>query len=364
MAQPARSEHPYHMHEAILAQPEAFAESIQRNTQALEQVAERLAACRQLYLVGIGTSYHAAQVGAHLLRAYAPETPVAAINAYDFALYGPRLLPADAVLVVSHRGNKRYSLAALQRAHEAGCFTMLLTGAGETAETGAAEVALRTTANERSSAHTISYSTGIGVLAALAQRLGASQTGAEDLPPAYLTETLPALLREALTTEPQVESLARAYAARRRIWLAGGGPSAVTAQEIALKIKESSYMQAEGMSTETMLHGPFQCVEAEDLFCLIAPAGPAQERTRTLAGQARAIGAAVLVVSDSTSLVSLDDGVQMSAVPAAPEPFTALTCLIPLQLFSYHLALARGTNPDGFRLEDPRFAQARQMVQL
>src|SRR5262249_3534700 len=75
MAQPSRIGHPYHMHEAILAQPQAFSESIQRNGEALEQLAARLAAQAQLYLVGIGTSYHAALVGAQLLRAYAPETP-------------------------------------------------------------------------------------------------------------------------------------------------------------------------------------------------------------------------------------------------------------------------------------------------
>jgi glucosamine--fructose-6-phosphate aminotransferase (isomerizing) len=364
MAHPARTAHPYYMHEAVLAQPQAFAESIRRNTEALEQVTARLATCGRLYLVGIGTSYHAVQVGALLLRAYAPATPVTAIHALDFALYGPRLLPADAVVVVSHRGNKRYSLAALQRAREAGCFTVLVTGAGETAETAAAEIALRTVANERSSAHTISYTSAIGILAALAGQLGAVQPGAELLPLDFLTETLPPLLQETLTAEPQMESLARTHAGRRRIWVAGGGPSAVTAQEIALKIKETAYVQAEGMSTEAMLHGPFQCTEAVDLFCLIAPAGPAQERTQTLAEQARVIGAAVLVVSDGTVAATQSDATQFCTVPSVPEPFTALTCLIPLQLFSYHLALARGTNPDGFRLEDPRFAQARQMVEL
>ncbi|WP_287518038.1 SIS domain-containing protein [Okeania sp. SIO2C2] len=53
---------------------------------------------------------------------------------------------------------------------------------------------------------------------------------------------------------------------QRRIWLVGGGQNAITAYEIALKIKETSYLQAEGMSIETMLHGPFQCTETEDLF--------------------------------------------------------------------------------------------------
>src|SRR5918995_2904975 len=77
-------------------------------------------------------------------------------------------------------------------------------------------------------------------------------------------------------------------------------PSAVTARETALKIKETSYLQAEGMATETMLHGPFQCVEADDLFILVAPAGAAQERTLEIAELVEEIGGACLVVGDGT----------------------------------------------------------------
>ncbi len=124
----------------------------------------------------------------------------------------------------------------------------------------------------------------------------------------------------------------------------------MTAQEVALKIKETSYLQAEGMPTETMLHGPFQCVEAEDLFVLVAPSGAARERTLEVAELAEEIGAPCVVVGD--------DPTAELAVPGVPEPFSALTCLVPLQFFAYHLALARGTNPDGFRADDPRFARA------
>ncbi len=173
-------------------------------------------------------------------------------------------------------------------------------------------------------------------------------------------------MRQALLAEPQMEELAHNNVDRRRIWLAGAGPSGVTAREIALKIKETSYLQAEGMSTETMLHGPFQASEADDLFCLIAPAGPGQERTLAVLQQVEAIGAAALVVGDGTpdgTLQGAPAGV-ICSVPEAPEPLGALTCLIPLQLFAYWLAIARGTDPDGFRLEDPRFARARQLVQL
>src|SRR3712207_7579104 len=105
-------------------------------------------------------------------------------------------------------------------------------------------------------------------------------------------------MREALGTEEQVERLARERVGRRRIWLLGAGPGALTAAEVALKIKETSYLQAEGTSTETMLHGPFQCVEAEDLFVLIAPAGVAQERTLEVAELVAEIGGSCFVVGD------------------------------------------------------------------
>ncbi len=225
---------------------------------------------------------------------------------------------------------------------------------------------LRAVANERSSAHTISYVTALALLAGLTQRLSASQSGGVTLAETVLLETLPAALRDGLQREAQMDALARRFVGRRRIWLAGSGPSGVTAQEIALKIKETSYLQAEGMSTKTMLHGPFQATDADDLFVLIAPEGPGQERTQTLLAQSQAIGAAALVVSDGTFAVEsgVESSVELCVVEKVPEPLAALSCLVPLQLFSYSLALARGTNPDGFRLEDERFARAREMVRL
>jgi glucosamine--fructose-6-phosphate aminotransferase (isomerizing) len=154
-----------------------------------------------------------------------------------------------------------------------------------------------------------------------------------------------------------VAALAREHVGRRRIWLLGGGPSAVTATETALKIKETSYLQAEGMPTETMLHGPFQCVEADDLFVFIAPSGAARERTLEVAELVEEVGAPYVIFGDDTTEAG-PAAAGVLRVPEGPEPFSALTCLVPLQLFAYHLALARGTNPDSFRGDDPRFARA------
>jgi glutamine---fructose-6-phosphate transaminase (isomerizing) len=350
-----RSRHPFHMHDAILAQPEAFARVLEKNGAAVDEFAAGAASCERLFLVGIGTSYHAARIGEHLLREYGGGLDVRAVHSFDFALYGPDLAPGDCVVGISHRGTKRYTARALERALDAGCRTALVTGEGGSVsvKTG---VVFRTVEQEISSAHTVSYTTAISVLANLAGRVGYYRLGSEAFEDNFLRATLPAVLREALGTEEQVERLAREHVGRRRIWLLGGGPSEVTAEEVALKIRETSYLQAEGMSTETMLHGPFQCVEADDLFVLVAPAGAAQARTLEVAELVDEVGGACLVVGDGTS--DVPEGQDLLTVPEVPEPFAALTCLVPLQLFAYHLALARGTNPDAFRTDDPRFARA------
>ena len=349
-----RHEHPYYMHDAIRAQPEAFARAVQRNESAADRFAAEAASCRRLFLVGIGTSHHAALVGEHLFRAYGGGVDVRTAHSFDFALYGPELGVDDCVVAVSHRGTKRYTALALRRAREAGCKTALITGEGDAA-TPDVDLVFRTVAQERSAAHTVSYAGAIAVLTLLASRLGRHRIGAETLEVGSLRDEIPATLRAALDTEDEAVALAGEHLNRRRIWLVGGGPSAVTAAEISLKIKETSYLQAEGIPTETMLHGPFQCVEAEDLFVLVAPQGAARERTLEIAGLACEVGPEVLVVDDGAG--GAPDGARLS-VPSVAEPFSALTCLVPLQLFSYHLALARGTNPDSFRAEDQRFARA------
>lgn len=358
-----RHDHPFHMYDSILAQPEAFAVVLERNEVEVDRFAAELASGERLFLLGIGTSSHAAFVGESLIRSYGGGISGHALHSFDFTLYGPRLTSKDWVICISHRGNKRYTVAALTRAREAGCRTALITGEGG-APDASADFVLRTVGQEKSPAHTVSYTSAIALLSLLAERLGLQRTGSGSFLDNFLAEEVPAAMRAALETETEVAALARENHGRRRIWLVGGGPSAITASEISLKIKETSYLQAEGMSTEAMLHGPFQCVEANDLFVLLAPEGAAQERTVELAEAASTVGAPYLVVSDGT-LESLRGGAAgWVVVPPVPEPFTALTCLVPLQLFAYHLALTRGTNPDSFRSDDPRFASVRSSVQL
>ena len=349
----SRTSHPYHMHDAILAQPEAFVRVIERNESAIDELAARMSLCERVFLAGIGTSHHASLVGEHLLRAYGGGPDVRAVHSFELALYGPELRQEDCVVAVSHRGAKRYTALALEQAREKGCPTALVTGEAGSGE-GRADAVFRTVAQERSPAHTVSYTTALAVLALLAGRVGYHRTGSATLPAGLLQREVPTALRAALATEEPVAALAREHVGRRRIWLLGGGPSTITATETALKIKETSYLQAEGMPTETMLHGPFQCVEADDLFVLIAPAGVARERTLEVAELVEEVGAPYVIFGDDTT----EARPTAAGVLRVPEPFSAVSCHVPLQLFAYHLALARGTNPDSFRGDDPRFARA------
>lgn len=356
-----RTHHPFHMHDAILAQPEAFARTVVRNADATDKLAGEVASRGgRMFVVGVGTSYHAARVGEYLIFAYGGDVDARAVQSFDFALYGPRLSPEDCVVGVSHRGNKRYTAEALDKAREAGCLTALVTGEGGAAM--GTDHVLTTVGQERSSAHTVSYVGAVAALASLAAALGRRMTGESPLEEDYLTEGLPAALREALGTEGEVVALAREHAGRRRIWLSGCGPGAVTAEETALKIKETSYLQAEGMPTETLIHGPLVCAEAEDLFVLVAPGGPARERTLELAGLVVELGAPCLIVGDSST--GMPEGTRSVTVPPVPEPFSALVCGLPLQLFAYGLALSRGPNPDSFRTDDPRFPNISEGVRL
>jgi glucosamine--fructose-6-phosphate aminotransferase (isomerizing) len=175
---------------------------------------------------------------------------------------------------------------------------------------------------------------------------------------------LPRAMRAALDTDEQMRSLAGRHSSHRRYWLSGAGPAGVTAMEAALKIKESSYLQAEGIPTEQMLHGPFQCVEPDDLMLLAAPEDAGLARTLDLAREAREIPLDLIVVSDGGADAVRDISDGWVSVPRVPAPFSHITTLIPMHLFAYWLAIERGTNPDRFRLDDERFLRAFQLTTL
>jgi glutamine---fructose-6-phosphate transaminase (isomerizing) len=352
------------MYRHIMDQAEAVSNAVTGNRSQIDQVAGEIAGSDRVFLVGIGTSYHAALVTEHFMREYGGGIQSYPIHSFDFALYGPQITNRDCVIIISHKGTKAYSVQAIEKAQAAGAKTVLITGIGLEGKPDNVQHVIQTVPLEQSSTYTISYTGALAVLALLAERIGFHRTGASLVEQIFFEQELPATISAGTRfDEEMIDWAGRAHTARR-IWLTGGGPSAVTAQEIALKIKEASYLQAEGIHLEQFLHGALQNVEPEDLFILIAPAGAAQSRMFQFAEALQEIGAPYRVVSDGSAAEVSSGAESLIDVPAVPEPFTSVSCLIPLQLFAYHLALAAGTHPDTFRLDDPRFARAFQKASL
>ena len=359
-----RTQHPYHMHDAVVGQPDAIAALLEREKEPAASLAGRLAGAERIHLVGVGTSWHAGLVGEHLLRTIAGREDARAWNSFEFCSYPPALSARDAVVVLSHRGTKLYSAQALELARSAGASTALVTGLGSAARADLADSVVRTSESERSSAFTISHTTAMTALAMVAAETGAIANNPAAAELSRDLEGLPHLMETAMEQEAAVRRWVRQVADSDRHYFTGWGPNASTAYETALKIKETSYSTCEGFQLEQYLHGPFVATDAGCSVTFIAPPGPGLERARAIMAATNATGAYTATVvedGDPETARCVDNAILM---PATPEALTPIVYLLPLQLFTYWLADELGHNPDVFRLDDPTHLAARDHYTL
>ena len=266
---------------------------------------KRLAAGERVWVVGTGSSWHAADLGAAMFARAGIDARAAASN--DFALRAP-LRAGDGVIVLSHTGSTAYARASRQRALDIGAPTVSITGDG----VGWPE-AIETGPKERAETYTRSYTGALAVLALLAGELGAEGLGPE------------AVVAAADATETALGAPVELPDDRRLIVLAGLGPNAVTAREGALKLREAARLPAEGFDAEYLLHG--NAVPLNDRDVLIALGK--DEFVERLAGVARSAG---------VPTVELD---QPGDELMAQIPLTAR-----LQLLALRRAEAAGQDPD------------------
>ncbi len=384
---PERSSHPYHMHDAIMGQPQAIARVITGESGNVSALADLVQKSARVHVVGIGTSWHAALVGEDLLRNHAGRREARAWNSYEFCDRPPLLTADDVVIVLSHRGTKTYSARALELARHSGAATALLTGIGSDARRDLAQVVVETSQPDPSSAFTISHTSALTALTMLAVALSGGD-------PADSLSNLPDAVQDAISTEDAVKEWAAASTDIQRFYFVGTGTNASTAYEAALKMKEANYTTTEGLHLEQYLHGPFVSTDEGCLVTFIAPpsddsesriidfinaiteVGPgrmavlpppsddSEDRVIDIINAVNEVGArtaAVLQEGDSARSDLVDTAV---SVPHCPEIFDPIVYLVPLQLFTYWLALELGCNPDVFRLDDPKHVAARRHYTL
>ena len=219
---------------AIRAQPEEL-----RRIAGLDLPAgaKRLAAGERVWLVGTGTSLHAAELGAAMFARAGVDARFA--SSMDFARWAP-LRAGDSVVVITHTGETAYARASRKRALDAGAQTLSITGDG----VGWPE-AIETGAKESSHTYTRSYTAVLAVLALIAGELGAEGLGPDAVVAA-------ADATEAALAEPGIDGVPEPA---RLLVVTGSGPGAVTAREGALKLREAARLAAEGYDAEFLLHG-------------------------------------------------------------------------------------------------------------
>jgi glucosamine--fructose-6-phosphate aminotransferase (isomerizing) len=286
---------------------------------------------RPLIFAGIGTSLHACRVAAYwcvTLSNGALHPHV--LNAHELALSFP-LSARDQVVVVSHRGTKQYSRAALTRARQIGASTVAIVG--EDAPEQDAQFIVRTCPGERSGTHTVSYSTSLAVLAHLVARLvgaaGNELLGALRQVPDVLDNIL-------VTPEPVV--IARQLVGREPLLMSGVEIDAVTAAEIALKFKEGTYQWAEGFETENALHGPPAVMRAGMGAITLTPDRDDGGRTKDLRTLFSDLGVTAFTCGDHA-----DDDLRFPVVSHLVRPFVAI---VPLQRLVAEIAGIKHSNPD------------------
>ena len=349
------------MYRTMHRQPEELRRLLDEGWEAADAAAERLRPARRVFLVGIGTSYHAALAGEWMLRWVGVDAR--AVMSPDFADYGScyPVGPDDGVIVLAHSGTKSATSRSLARALGAGA--QVVSVGSRTAEHPGSPLVLRTVDRETSAAFTASHTAAMLVLAQTATQLAASSR--PSLAPVFRSTlgALPDQVADVLDREGEIAPVARA-AAERLIYAAGAGPSAVSALEVVIKVREAARGRIDALPLEQFLHGPLVTVNAED-FGIVVNAPGATEITATRTGEVAGVLAAI-----GTPLWILGAGVTQApeatvfALPEVLEPLSTILSVVPLQIFAQQLAADRGANPDLFRRDDPRYAAALSTLAL
>jgi glutamine---fructose-6-phosphate transaminase (isomerizing) len=314
-------------------------------------VAERLRGVGRLFVAGTGTSFHGSLAGQYLLRGAGFEAW--AVPAFEFACYPPSSRPDDGLVLLSHRGTKRFSVASLERFRAGSERWVAITCQGSPL---AGPGVVSTVPNERSPVHTASH---VGAMLRLAQ-LAAHHAD----PAATWTGQLPGLpgaIEKAVALRPRVAEALDVLRLERTIHFVGGGPACATALEGALKIREAAYVAAEGHELESVLHGPLASLQRDESAVLVAQPGPSLERTRELAAALGDIGVATVTVGSAAGQVLASARVE---TPLLDEVLAPIVNVIPLQWLAYEASRRRGVDADSFRRDVPAYAAAQRRFTL
>ena len=315
----------------------------------VEDNLEKFLNAKRILIVACGTSWHAGLVAEYIIEEFS-RIPVEVEYASEFRYRNPIIDKDDVVIAISQSGETADTLAAIKLAKENGAFVFgvcNVVGSSISRETHAG--AYTHAGPEIGVASTKAFTTQITILTLLALRLAkAKGTMPNSDYQRYLLELelIPEKVQEALQTNEVAKQIAEIYKDATNCLYLGRGYNFPVALEGALKLKEISYIHAEGYPAAEMKHGPIALIDESMPVIVIAPNKGHYDKVVSNIQEIKSRSGKIIAVvtKGDTQVRALADHV--IEIPETNEPFTPLLTTIPLQLLSYHIAVLRGCNVD------------------
>ncbi len=339
----------------IHEQPRAVADTLagrvdlERDNVSLDGIDIDTNKVKRVVMVACGTSYHAAMVGKFLIESLA-RIPVEVDLASEFRYRDPIVGPSDLVVAISQSGETADTMAAVREAKDKGAMSLAIANVIDSSIPRLCDHAFYTHAGpEIGVASTKAFTTQLVAMVLLAIYLG-RRTGklTPDKARTLLAElvALPGKMTEIVDSGAQLQVLARRYGHATGFLFLGRGTQFPIALEGALKLKEISYIHAEGYAAGEMKHGPIALIDDQLPVVVLAPRGPSYEKVISNLTEVQAREGKVLAVvtrGDSDIGATADD---LVLIPDCAQELQPILTVLPLQLLAYHVADFKGTDID------------------
>jgi glucosamine--fructose-6-phosphate aminotransferase (isomerizing) len=346
----------HYMQKEIFEQPIVVAQTLQSYVRpfegeiALPDMDFPVESIERVLITACGTAFYVGMVGKYWIERFA-RVPVEVEVASELRYRDPVLLANTLGVVVSQSGETADTLAALRHMRSNGVVTAGIINVPTSSMAREVDVLLPTHAGpEIGVASTKAFTCQLAVMAALAARLARakgklSHQEEQDIV-AHLQEA-PAALNSALDHDDDIAAMAHLIAPARDVLYLGRGPDFPMALEGALKLKEISYIHAEGYAAGEMKHGPIALIDDGVPVIVLAPSGPLFEKTVSNMEEVRARGGKIVLISDARGIDEAGDGCMATIEMPEVHPLIApLVYAVPVQLLAYHVAVLKGTDVD------------------
>jgi glucosamine--fructose-6-phosphate aminotransferase (isomerizing) len=304
----------------------------------------------RISIVACGTASYAGYVAKYWFERFS-RLPVEIDVASEFRYREAPLRRGDLAIFISQSGETADTLAALRYAKTQGVHTLSVINVPSSTIARESETVLQTLAGpEIGVASTKAFTCQLMVLAAVAIEAGKARGEVSEVDEARLVQGLmeiPRLMAEALALEPQIEKLARDIAKSKDVLYLGRGTSYPLALEGALKLKEISYIHAEGYAAGELKHGPIALIDENMPVVVIAPFDQMFEKTVSNMQEVAARGGNIILMTDAKGAAEATvDQLVTIVLPDMAAAFTPMVYAVPVQLLAYHTAVVMGTDVD------------------